>query len=252
MARCSIPSGRAGPRSLGSPIAPSSRPSTASPTGVRIGVPRARAAVPRRKPAVPPSATARTIAGPRCCCTSATSGGPRSHSIATASLIAGSIPPAKERSTTEPWTAATRPGVGANTSGSTEADIVFISNASFFTDALIQLKAVADAHVRMMCHAYCRKEFRSERRTSMFLTAYVALVIFAALPLARTLLTGRSGRSGVIFLHRLYRDLAYIAAAHRYAGEPAPPYSLSRGFVHSPSRDVRHLSHDRPHDFLQS
>src|SRR6516164_2002736 len=64
-----------------------------------------------------------------------------------------------------------------------------------------------------MCHANCRKEFRSERGTLMFLAAYVALVIFAALPLARTLLTGRSGRSGVIFLHRLYRDLAYIAAA---------------------------------------
>jgi len=47
----------------------------------------------------------------------------------------------------------------------------------------------------------------------MFLTAYVALVLFASLPLARTLLTGRGGRSGVIFLHRLYRDLAYIAAA---------------------------------------
>jgi len=47
----------------------------------------------------------------------------------------------------------------------------------------------------------------------MFLTAYVALVLLAALPLARTLLTGRGGRSGVIFLHRLYRELAYIAAA---------------------------------------
>jgi len=42
----------------------------------------------------------------------------------------------------------------------------------------------------------------------MFLTAYVALVLLAALPLARTLLTGRGGRSGVIFLHRLYRELA--------------------------------------------
>jgi uncharacterized membrane protein (UPF0182 family) len=47
----------------------------------------------------------------------------------------------------------------------------------------------------------------------MFLTAYVALVLFAALPLARTLLAGRRGRSGVTFLHRLYRDFAYIAAA---------------------------------------
>jgi uncharacterized membrane protein (UPF0182 family) len=47
----------------------------------------------------------------------------------------------------------------------------------------------------------------------MFLTAYVALVLFAALPLARTLLAGRGGRSGVMFLHRLYRDFAYIATA---------------------------------------
>jgi uncharacterized protein len=47
----------------------------------------------------------------------------------------------------------------------------------------------------------------------MFLTAYVALVLLAALPLARTLLAGRGGRSGVMFLHRLYRDFAYIAAA---------------------------------------
>ena len=47
----------------------------------------------------------------------------------------------------------------------------------------------------------------------MFLTTYVALVLVAALPLARTLLTGKAGRSGVMFLHRLYRDFAYIAAA---------------------------------------
>ena len=47
----------------------------------------------------------------------------------------------------------------------------------------------------------------------MFLTACAALVLFAALPLARTLLTGRGGRSGMIFLHRLYRDFSYIAAA---------------------------------------
>jgi uncharacterized membrane protein (UPF0182 family) len=47
----------------------------------------------------------------------------------------------------------------------------------------------------------------------MFLTAYVALVLLAAIPLARALLAGRAGRSGVMFLHRLYRDFAYIAAA---------------------------------------
>jgi uncharacterized membrane protein (UPF0182 family) len=47
----------------------------------------------------------------------------------------------------------------------------------------------------------------------MFLTAYIALVLFAALPLARTLSTARGHRRGVMFLHRLYRDLAYVAAA---------------------------------------
>jgi hypothetical protein len=47
----------------------------------------------------------------------------------------------------------------------------------------------------------------------MFLTAYVALVLFSALPLARTLLAGTGSRSEVMFLHRLYRDFAYIAAA---------------------------------------
>jgi hypothetical protein len=47
----------------------------------------------------------------------------------------------------------------------------------------------------------------------MFLTAYAALGLFAALPLARTLVTGRGGGSGVMFLHRLYRDFAYLAAA---------------------------------------
>jgi uncharacterized protein len=35
----------------------------------------------------------------------------------------------------------------------------------------------------------------------------------AALPLARTISIGRSGWPGVLYLHRLYRDLAYIAAA---------------------------------------
>jgi hypothetical protein len=44
----------------------------------------------------------RTTAGPKCCCTSATKGGPRSQSIAIASLIAGRVSPAKAISTTEP------------------------------------------------------------------------------------------------------------------------------------------------------
>jgi len=47
----------------------------------------------------------------------------------------------------------------------------------------------------------------------MFLTVYVALVLFAAFPLARTLLMWEGRRASVALLHRLYRDLAYIAAA---------------------------------------
>jgi hypothetical protein len=47
----------------------------------------------------------------------------------------------------------------------------------------------------------------------VFLSAYIALVLVAALPLARTLSTGKAGRPGAIFLRRLYRDFAYIAAA---------------------------------------
>jgi uncharacterized membrane protein (UPF0182 family) len=47
----------------------------------------------------------------------------------------------------------------------------------------------------------------------MFLTVYVALMVFAALLLARTLSMGRGGRPTLMFLHRLYRDFAYIAAA---------------------------------------
>ena len=47
----------------------------------------------------------------------------------------------------------------------------------------------------------------------MFLTAYVALILLAALPLARTLSMGRGGRPTLMFLHRLYRDFAYIAVA---------------------------------------
>jgi Uncharacterised protein family (UPF0182) len=47
----------------------------------------------------------------------------------------------------------------------------------------------------------------------MFLNLYVLLLVLAALPLARTISAGRAGRPGVMFLHRLYRDLAYIAAA---------------------------------------
>jgi hypothetical protein len=49
--------------------------------------------------------------------------------------------------------------------------------------------------------------------SAVFLTAYVALILFAAFPLVRTLLTG--GRAGlpVVWLHRLYRDLGDVAAA---------------------------------------
>src|SRR5271166_4607773 len=47
----------------------------------------------------------------------------------------------------------------------------------------------------------------------MFLTGYLALILLAALPLLRTLSTGRAGGAPVLFLHRIYRDCAYIAAA---------------------------------------
>ena len=47
----------------------------------------------------------------------------------------------------------------------------------------------------------------------MFLSGYVFLVLLAALPLGRTLLKDGRGGSPIVFLHRLYRDLAYIAAA---------------------------------------
>src|ERR1700721_2529673 len=47
----------------------------------------------------------------------------------------------------------------------------------------------------------------------MFQFGYLFLVLFAALPLGRTFLTAQGGGSQVAFAHRLYRDLAYIAAA---------------------------------------
>ena len=47
----------------------------------------------------------------------------------------------------------------------------------------------------------------------MFQFGYLFLILLAALPLGRTLLKGSAGGSPVVFAHRLYRDLAYIAAA---------------------------------------
>jgi uncharacterized protein len=47
----------------------------------------------------------------------------------------------------------------------------------------------------------------------MFQFGYLFFVLFAALPLGRTFLSAQSGGSQVAFAHRLYRDLAYIAAA---------------------------------------
>jgi len=46
----------------------------------------------------------------------------------------------------------------------------------------------------------------------MFLTAYVALILLAAFPLVRTLLIGGRASLSVVWLHRLYRDLSYVAA----------------------------------------
>ncbi len=47
----------------------------------------------------------------------------------------------------------------------------------------------------------------------MFQFGYLLLILLAALPLGRTFLSEQAGGSPVVFLHRLYRDLAYIAAA---------------------------------------
>ena len=46
----------------------------------------------------------------------------------------------------------------------------------------------------------------------MFQLGYLFLILLAALPLGRTFLNER-GSSPVVFVHRLYRDLAYITAA---------------------------------------
>src|ERR1019366_599634 len=47
----------------------------------------------------------------------------------------------------------------------------------------------------------------------MFQFGYLFLILFAALPLGRTFVNQKAGGSPVAFAHRLYRDLAYIAAA---------------------------------------
>ena len=47
----------------------------------------------------------------------------------------------------------------------------------------------------------------------MFHLGYVLLVLLASVPLIRTLLKGTDGRAPPIFLHRIYRDSAYLAAA---------------------------------------
>jgi uncharacterized membrane protein (UPF0182 family) len=48
---------------------------------------------------------------------------------------------------------------------------------------------------------------------AMFQFGYLLIVLLAALPLGRTFLNQQAGGSRVFFVHRLYRDLAYIAAA---------------------------------------
>ena len=47
----------------------------------------------------------------------------------------------------------------------------------------------------------------------MFLFGYVLLLLFAALPLGRTFIEHGDSGFPVALLYRLYRDLAYIAAA---------------------------------------
>ena len=47
----------------------------------------------------------------------------------------------------------------------------------------------------------------------MFQLGYLFLLLLAAFPLGRTFLNQQAGGSPVVFMHRLYRDLAYIVAA---------------------------------------
>ena len=47
----------------------------------------------------------------------------------------------------------------------------------------------------------------------MFQLGYLLVILLAALPLGRTFLNQQAGGSQVLFVHRLYRDLAYVAAA---------------------------------------
>ena len=58
-------------------------------------------------------------------------------------------------------------------------------------------------------------EFRrsAERGMRCSSSAILLLILLAALPLGRTFLNQKAGGSPVVFVHRLYRDLAYIAAA---------------------------------------
>jgi len=46
----------------------------------------------------------------------------------------------------------------------------------------------------------------------MFEIIYLFVIVLAALPLARTLMIGAGGKH-IAFVHRLYRDAAYILAA---------------------------------------
>src|SRR5580765_3696611 len=45
----------------------------------------------------------------------------------------------------------------------------------------------------------------------MFALSYLICVLIAALPLAMTVLQNRGNPPSVAFIHRIYRDLAYIA-----------------------------------------
>jgi uncharacterized membrane protein (UPF0182 family) len=47
----------------------------------------------------------------------------------------------------------------------------------------------------------------------MFGIAYAIVLLISILPLARTFLRGRGGDPPIVFLHRLYRDFAYVAIA---------------------------------------
>ena len=49
----------------------------------------------------------------------------------------------------------------------------------------------------------------------MFVLSYLIIVLIAALPLTLTVLQNRGNPPSIAFIHRIYRDLAYIVGRGR-------------------------------------